>query len=145
MAAFKNASAECTSKCRSKNDASKSIAVICRSGDAESLTYLSTTGICNNIGRVSDQFGRTLLHLAASVGKPLVLEWLLKFKAAQINAKDAESGYSALHRALFHGQIHIAKLLLSNYNANLSLQDHDGLTPLDHVAKDRQTFRTSSK
>ena len=34
-----------------------------------------------------------------------VLEWLLQCREAQLNSKDAESGYSPLHRAAFHGQI----------------------------------------
>ena len=113
--------AECSTKCRSKKDAQNLIASVCRSKDVESLLYIATQGICKNPGRVTDQFGRSLIHLAASVGKPLVLEWLVKYKNGQINSKDFESGYSALHRAIFHGQIHIAKLLVSNYGANISV------------------------
>ena len=135
---------ECSAKCRSKKDAAKVISVISRSGDAESLTYLSMAGLCGNLGRNADSSGRTALHLAASVGKPLVLEWLLRFKGAHINAKDAESGYSALHRAIFQGQIHVAKLLISNFNANIAIQDNEGLTPLDHVSKDRGYLRKSA-
>ena len=77
--------------------------------------------------------GRTPLHIACSVGKSKVVDWLLQFKGGHVNAKDGESGYSALHRAIFHGQLHIAKALVSTYNANLSVQDFDGLTPF-HVA-----------
>ena len=113
--------AECSAKCRSKKDAQNLIASVCRSKDVDSLLYIATQGICKNPGRVTDQFGRSLIHLAASVGKPLVLEWLVKFKNGQINSKDFESGYSALHRAIFHGQIHVAKLLVSNYGANISV------------------------
>ena len=122
--------AECNYKCKSKKDALKLISVIVRSGDTESLLYLATTGICNTPGKVSDTSGRSPLHIASSVGKLKVVDWLLRFKGAQVNAKDGESGYSALHRAIFHGQLHIAKALVSNYNANLSVQDFDGLTPL---------------
>ena len=121
-------------------DASNLISCISRGGDVESLIYVSTTGICSNPGRVVDKYGRNSIHLAASVGKPVVLEWLIKYKNGQINAKDAESGYSALHRAIFHGQIHIAKLLVSNYGANLSITDHDGLTALDHASLDFATL-----
>ena len=132
--------AECSTKCRSKQDAAKLISVICRSTDIESLIYLITKGICNNPGKVIDPNGRSPLHLAAAVGKLKVIEWIVSLKNGQLNAKDLESGYSALHRALFHGQVHVAKVLISQFNANISLQDHDGLTPLDHVSYDRSTF-----
>ena len=105
--------------------------------------FFYRSGICNNAGRVTDASGRTPLHIASSVGKLKIVDWLLRFKGAHVNAKDGESGYSALHRAIFHGQLHIAKILVSNYNANLSLQDFDGLTPLDHVSIDRLTLRQS--
>ena len=132
--------AECSTKCRSKKDAAKLISVICRSGDTESLIYLITKSLCNNAGKITDVYGRSPLHMASAVGKLKVIEYLLSYKGGQVNAKDLESGYSALHRALFHGQIHIAKVLISQYNANISLQDHDGLTALDHVSFDRSTF-----
>ena len=51
----------------------------------------------------------TILQVAASVGKKLVAEWLVRFREAAVNAKDAESGYTALHRAVYHGQIHVAR------------------------------------
>ena len=138
--------AECNYKCKSKKDALKLISVIVRSGDIESLLYLATTGICNTPGKVSDTSGRSPLHIAASVGKLKVLDWLLRFKGAQVNAKDGESGYSALHRAIFHGQLHIAKALVSNYNANLYVQDFDGLTPLGKkIIKEIGTIKFSYK
>ena len=83
-----------------------------------------------------DDNGRTLLHVAASVGKKHVCDWLLKHKDAQLNSKDAESGYTALHRAAFHGQIDVVRHLI-NEGANLSIHDHEGLTPMDHLIKDR--------
>ena len=51
----------------------------------------------------------TILQVASSVGKKLVAEWLVRFREAAVNAKDAESGYTALHRAVYHGQIHVAR------------------------------------
>ena len=41
-----------------------------------------------------------------------VLEWLLGCREAQLNSKDAESGYSPLHRAAFHGQLRTLVWLL---------------------------------
>ncbi|CAG0882573.1 unnamed protein product [Darwinula stevensoni] len=54
----------------------------------------------------------------------------------QVNGKDLESGYSALHRSLFYGHIPVAIALLKN-GARLTQTDRDGLTALDHVLFDR--------
>ena len=62
--------------------------------------------------------------------------------------KDTESGYTALHRSVYHGQIHVARYLLSptasdsgsgpgGAGANAAITDHEGLTPIDLMVKDR--------
>ena len=61
-------------------------------------------GICSQPARVSDRHGRTLLHAAASSGRKRVVEWLVGVKGAALNPKDAESGNTALHRAIYSGQ-----------------------------------------
>ena len=127
---------ECSSKCRSKGDAASLIAAITRGTDQQSLAYLSTSGICGNPGKVVDHYGRTLLHVAASLGKKSVVEWLIRYKGANLNTKDLESGYTALHRSLYYGHIGVAKLLIEK-GSNITLLDHEGLTPIDHVTKDR--------
>ena len=65
---------------------------------------LVAAGICSQPARVSDRNGRTLLHAAASSGRKRVVEWLVGVKEAALNSKDAESGYTALHRAIYSGQ-----------------------------------------
>ena len=47
-----------------------------------------------------------------------------------------ESGYTPLHRSLFHGHVDMAKYLI-DAGANPWIQDHDGLIPFDHLVKDR--------
>jgi hypothetical protein len=129
---------ECTAKCRSKGDAGRLIAVVTQDLPEDRILYhLATAGICSQPGKVITSSGRLLLHVAASVGKKNVVEWLLRFKEAAINAKDSESGYTALHRSVFSGQIAVAELLLSQ-GANAALCDHDGLTAFDHAVTDRQ-------
>ncbi len=128
---------ECEHKCRSKKDAEKVICVISKASDLHSLAYLALGGVCSQPGKVSDARGRTALHLAASVGKRGVAEWLIKHKEAAINTKDHESGYSPLHRAVFYGQVQLAEFLLDQ-GANLSLNDNDGLSALDHLILDRR-------
>merc|ERR1719167_1766106 len=77
--------------------------------------------------------------MTAAMGKKAVVEWLIKYKGAQLNTKDSESGYTALHRALFYGHINVARFLIEN-GSNIAVQDHEGLTPIDHVNKDRSSF-----
>lgn len=97
--------AECGSKCRSKQDAAKLISVIANLDctEEEVLLYLTSAGICSNPGKVVDALGRSLLHAAASVGRKRVAEWLLRHRNASINAKDGENGFTPLMRALFYG------------------------------------------
>ena len=140
---WKDHEADCSIKCRSKADAANLIAGITRGTDQQSLAYLASSGICRNPGKVVDHLGRSLLHLAASTGKRSVAEWLIKYKAASLNSKDSESGYTPLHRALFYGHIHVARFLIE-CGANLALQDNDGLTPLEHVNEDHKIRNHSS-
>ena len=74
--------------------------------------------------------------MAAATGHVSLLHWLIERKDGQINSKDVESGYSSLHRAMFHGQIETVVKLIQ-CGANIALIDHDGLTVLDHAVLDR--------
>jgi hypothetical protein len=51
------------------NDVSRFNFNIILISDEASLVYLATSGICRNPGKVHDSQGRSLLHLAASLGK----------------------------------------------------------------------------
>jgi len=74
--------------------------------------------------------------VAAATGNVSLIQWLIDHKDGQINSKDVESGYSSLHRAMFHGQIKTVVKLIQ-CGANIALIDHDGLTVLDHAVLDR--------
>ena len=53
-----------------------------------------------------NHLGLTVLHLAVVEDDPWALDWvelLLSTPGLQVNATDAESGWSALHRALYAG------------------------------------------
>lgn len=55
-----------------------------------------------------DWLGRTVLHLACASAEPSSLEYirlLLAHPAINVNAQDLESHWTALHRALFNGNI----------------------------------------
>ncbi|KAL1976129.1 hypothetical protein VTN31DRAFT_2411 [Thermomyces dupontii] len=63
-----------------------------------------------------DQQGRTLLHLVASSQKPSAIEFaraLLEIPFIDLYAQDYESGWTALHRALYAGNASIAQALMA--------------------------------
>jgi len=64
--------------------------------------------LCGTCGRAADSLGRTVLHLATSCGHGAVVRWLVRRADAVIDMRDMESGYTALHRSIFYGQIHVA-------------------------------------
>jgi alpha-tubulin suppressor-like RCC1 family protein len=62
-----------------------------------------------------DHFGRTLLHHVASSQKPTAAEFaraLLDIPFVDIYVQDGESGWTALHRALYAGNSSIAQALM---------------------------------
>lgn len=43
--------------------------------------------------------------MAASCGRSELCQWLISVAGANINARDLESGYTPLHRAVFYGHV----------------------------------------
>ncbi|TYJ56674.1 hypothetical protein B9479_002604 [Cryptococcus floricola] len=81
-----------------------------------------------------DMYGRTVLHLAASSMTPLsysFFQTLLRNPQIQVNLQDQESGYTALHRALFSGNIKAARDLLMRNDIDTSLKDTEGMAAYD--------------
>ncbi|KAK6170183.1 hypothetical protein SNE40_018638 [Patella caerulea] len=127
---------ECGPKCRSHQHALYINSAIIKGGIKEFKAYSS---LCANATNVNDKFGRNVLHMAASCGRIDIIEYLLEEKHYNLKAKDYESGWTALHRSLFYGQIAAARLLIQ-YKHDLRGRDHEGLTPLDIVMKDRPDY-----
>ncbi|RYP72020.1 hypothetical protein DL771_004489 [Monosporascus sp. 5C6A] len=96
-----------------------------------------------------DHAGLTLLLRAASSTSPTAVsfvEALLDHPAIDIYIQDAESGWNALHRALYNGNISVARLLLGKERRDLTeslggsvsrigrlikTKDHEGNSPFD--------------
>lgn len=134
---------DCTPKCRSERHADEVISALTSGSEGCLRSYLSVH--CHNAATLRDEFGRTALHLAASLGKRDLLQWLLDCKHADMLAKDKESGWTALHRSAFYGQIHCLMALIK-HGGVLSIQDKEGLSVLDLTMKDRPAhivFRNS--
>lgn len=98
------AAPECTAKCRSREHAEDVVAAVTRGSEGQLRLFLSSH--CHNAATLRDHFGRTTLHMAASMGKKGLLEWLLEMKNSDLTVKDKESGWTVLHRSAFYGQIH---------------------------------------
>nr|XP_046255607.1 inhibitor of Bruton tyrosine kinase [Scatophagus argus] len=124
----------CTPKCRSQEHAEEVVAALTTGSEDQLRTFL--TSHCHNAATLRDVFGRTALHLAASLGKKAIMEWLLENKNADLMVKDKESGWTALHRSAFYGQIHCL-ISLVKHAGLLSTQDKEGLSVLDLTMKDR--------
>ncbi|WVN86717.1 uncharacterized protein L203_101889 [Cryptococcus depauperatus CBS 7841] len=77
-----------------------------------------------------DMWGRTVLHLAASSLAPMsytFFQILLRHPQIQVNNQDTESGYTALHRALYAGNIRAAKDLLIRHDIDPTVKDMEGI------------------
>lgn len=90
-----------------------------------------------------DHVGLTILLRAASSTDPRASEFvqaLVDHPATDIYAQDPESGWNALHRSLYAGNVSIARILLGRERENLTLgrvgqliktKDHEGNSPFD--------------
>jgi alpha-tubulin suppressor-like RCC1 family protein len=81
--------------------------------------------------------GVTPLHAAASRGDPEIVRALLDAGALASHcdaSRDKESGWSPMHRAMYHGKWRVAALLLSNCASLDHPRDFAGRGPLDVLA-----------
>lgn len=86
--------------------------------------------------------GNNALHIAAWRNNFAIVKALIE-AGADVNVPDEESGWTALHKALYFGNIRIASLILS-VRGDLEARDALGRTPLDllslHLEKVRSNF-----
>lgn len=101
---------ECGRKCRSKQHGGEMVTAVTKATVPQAQQFLKR---CHNAGTLTDTQGRTVLHMAASKGLPELVSWLIEECHADVKAADLESGWTALHRAIFYGQITTARLLSS--------------------------------
>ena len=101
---------DCGPRCRSKGHSYEHFCAATKGSARAVQLYLSR---CYNWTNLSDRFGRTVVHAAASKGSWELLDWLLGEKKFDADTKDQESGYTALHRALFYGQLVAARMLIN--------------------------------
>lgn len=88
-----------------------------------------SAGVVNAEINRRDDRGRTVLHLACSETETWAIEWidaLLAVPGCQVNATDEESGWTALHRTLYVGNIAAATRLLARQDIDMRVKDHEG-------------------
>ncbi|XP_036330764.1 inhibitor of Bruton tyrosine kinase [Rhagoletis pomonella] len=131
----KNYEYDCTRKCRWVQHGNCITAALTKRsiGDEQLGAFIAKT--CANYTDIVDDLGRSAVHLAASVNRYAILEWLLN-QGAIINGRDYESGSSALHRAIYYGCIDCAVLLLG-YGASTELLDEDTRCALQNICRAR--------
>ncbi|KAI8950297.1 hypothetical protein F4801DRAFT_549897 [Xylaria longipes] len=115
--------------------------------------FSATRGSAGSLGKAEinarDYCGLTLLLRSASSTSPdavAFVEALLDHPAIDIYVQDPESGWNALHRALYNGNLSIARLLLAKERRDLKesfgssttkigqlikTKDHEGNSPFD--------------
>lgn len=104
---------DCSPKCRKAKHSDLNFSAVLNIGQEDAAKVQSILPqLCANFARVTDQYGRNALHLAASCGKCDILEWLVKEQGADLNSKDEESGWTSLHRSLFYGYLDCAVKLI---------------------------------
>ncbi|XP_008778209.1 uncharacterized protein LOC103698035 [Phoenix dactylifera] len=114
----------------------------CTSGSQKDLWFISREGslaeldsalllLKKNGGNINSRnaFGLTPLHIATWRNHVPILKRLLA-AGADPDARDGESGWSSLHRALHFGHLAAASALLQ-FGASLTLEDSKCRTPVD--------------
>ncbi|CAD5123252.1 DgyrCDS11610 [Dimorphilus gyrociliatus] len=113
--------------CKSKSHALEMCSAVSKGNLNQIKLYLKS---CNNPIYNTDEFGRTVLHVAATCGKLDIINWLIDEVGSEVNVKDNESNWTALHKAIYYRQLDAAISLIEN-GANIYSKDKDGLTPID--------------
>ncbi|XP_029709286.1 inhibitor of Bruton tyrosine kinase [Aedes albopictus] len=119
---------ECTRKCHLPHHGNAITAALTKKSVSDELLATYVAKLCRNFAEILDDQGRSALHLAASVGRYAIAEWLLN-NGASFAIKDGESGHTALHRAMYYGCVGVAVLLLK-YGAVIDVPDEDFVNPL---------------
>lgn len=103
---------DCTENCKSIKHGNLISASLTKRCVTEADLWCFINFICYCCESVKDSSGRTALHVAASCGKTEIIKYLCEHKHLNLNMRDLESGYTALHRSIFYGKIDAAVCLM---------------------------------
>ncbi|GAA0172475.1 guanyl-nucleotide exchange factor [Lithospermum erythrorhizon] len=112
---------------------SSSVWVVVREGTVSEVDYVVSV-LKKNGGNINarNQFGLTPLHIATWRNHLPILKRLLD-AGADPNARDGESGWSSLHRALHFGHLAVASVLILA-GASITLEDCKSRSPIDLIS-----------
>uniref|UniRef100_A0A182Y6E7 BTB domain-containing protein n=1 Tax=Anopheles stephensi TaxID=30069 RepID=A0A182Y6E7_ANOST len=119
---------ECTKKCQLVSHGNAITFALTKRAVSDELLAAYIAKTCRNFAHVLDEHGRSALHMAASVGRSAIVEWLIN-QGASLTQKDLESGHTALHRAMYYGNVGAAVLLVK-HGAALDAPDEDFVNPI---------------
>uniref|UniRef100_A0A182PG48 BTB domain-containing protein n=1 Tax=Anopheles epiroticus TaxID=199890 RepID=A0A182PG48_9DIPT len=119
---------DCTKKCRLVRHGNAITAALTKRAVSDELLAAYIAKTCRNFTHVLDEYGRSALHMAASVGRSAIVEWLIN-QGASVTQRDLESGHTALHRAMYYGNVGAAVVLVK-HGAALDAPDEDFVNPI---------------
>ncbi|XP_053674901.1 inhibitor of Bruton tyrosine kinase [Anopheles nili] len=137
---------ECTKKCRLVSHGNAITAALTKRAITDELLAAFIAKTCRNFAHILDDCGRSALHMAASVGRYAIVEWLIN-QGASLSLKDHESGHTALHRAMYYGSVGAAVLLVK-HGAALDAADDDFVNPVQlcsNVSEQRCTSAANGR
>jgi ankyrin repeat protein len=104
-------------------------------GHTEIVKLLLEAGA--DVTAVDPSMKATALHAAAYAGRTEAAQLLIEY-GIEVNKQGPKNGYTALHDAIWQNNIATARVLIEA-GASLSLESHDGETPLQFAkAKKRK-------
>ncbi|KAL6974735.1 hypothetical protein U1Q18_013041 [Sarracenia purpurea var. burkii] len=111
----------------------KDLWLIVREGSTADVDF-ALASLKKNGGNINARnvFGLTPLHIAIWRNHIPIVKRLLA-AGADPNARDGESGWSSLHRALHFGHLAVASILIQS-GASTTLEDSKSRTPIDLIS-----------
>ncbi len=106
-------------------------------GHCDIVTYLIEESLCNPC--CVDNQGFTALHLACQEGHSEVVRFLLSLKEVDPNDMATRDGITPIHAASLSGNLEIIKLLVDQYDGDISQIDSGGRTALHYSSRKGHT------
>ncbi|KAI9096469.1 regulator of chromosome condensation 1/beta-lactamase-inhibitor protein II [Phlyctochytrium arcticum] len=79
--------------------------------------------------------GKTILHIAVAFGNEELVDTILACPRVNVNVQDSESGYTALHKAFYDGNVELAMRIIElREDCDLSIRDKEEKSCFDLLA-----------
>ena len=115
-----------------------------RSSPEDALAaILSAESFSSQVSKIGP-VGSNALHVATWRNHAGIVRVMLGIPSCDVDVKDEESGWTALHKALYYGHVRIASLLVGQRASLVNREDYDGRTPVDLVSRHLKKAEHSS-